>query len=183
MGRRLTRRGPRVLITGMSGTGKSSALAELARRGYRVVDTDDPGWRDYRQYPQPLDELHRGDFVWVEDRMTSLLDEDDGYDARGLFVGGAASNQSSFYDRFDAVVLLSAPAEVLLERVARRTTNDYGKTEIERREILADLAENEPQHRAACTHELDATRPLADTVAELIAIADEIGGQRAKSRS
>jgi len=34
----------RVLVTGMSGTGKSSALAELARRGYRVVDTDDPGW-------------------------------------------------------------------------------------------------------------------------------------------
>ena len=30
----------RVLITGMSGTGKSSALVELEKRGYRVVDTD-----------------------------------------------------------------------------------------------------------------------------------------------
>src|SRR5436190_22446525 len=28
----------------MSGTGKSSALAELARRGFRTVDTDEPGW-------------------------------------------------------------------------------------------------------------------------------------------
>jgi hypothetical protein len=28
----------------MSGTGKSSALAELSRRGYRAVDTDEPGW-------------------------------------------------------------------------------------------------------------------------------------------
>jgi len=35
---------PRVLITGMSGTGKSSALAELARRGHSVVDTDEEGW-------------------------------------------------------------------------------------------------------------------------------------------
>lgn len=26
-----------VLVTGMSGTGKSAALVELARRGYRVV--------------------------------------------------------------------------------------------------------------------------------------------------
>jgi predicted ATPase len=34
----------KVLVTGMAGTGKSSALAELGRRGYRVVDTDDPGW-------------------------------------------------------------------------------------------------------------------------------------------
>ena len=33
----------KILVTGMSGTGKSSALAELDRRGYRVVDTDDPG--------------------------------------------------------------------------------------------------------------------------------------------
>lgn len=30
----------RVLITGMSGTGKSSLLPELAARGYRTVDTD-----------------------------------------------------------------------------------------------------------------------------------------------
>ena|SRR5579862_1027224 len=28
----------------MSGTGKSSALTELARRGFRTVDTDEPGW-------------------------------------------------------------------------------------------------------------------------------------------
>jgi predicted ATPase len=33
-----------VFVTGMSGTGKSSALAELARRGHRVVDTDYGGW-------------------------------------------------------------------------------------------------------------------------------------------
>jgi len=33
-----------VLVTGMSGTGKSSVLAEFARRGHRVVDTDGSGW-------------------------------------------------------------------------------------------------------------------------------------------
>ena len=49
-----------ILVTGMSGTGKSSALAELGRRGFRVVDTDEPGWREYREYVGPSDELHRG---------------------------------------------------------------------------------------------------------------------------
>jgi serine kinase of HPr protein (carbohydrate metabolism regulator) len=34
----------RVLITSMSGTGKSSALAELAQRGHRVVDADLSAW-------------------------------------------------------------------------------------------------------------------------------------------
>ena len=37
----------RVLVTGMSGTGKSTALAELGRRGFRVVDTDEPGWSEW----------------------------------------------------------------------------------------------------------------------------------------
>ena len=47
-------------MTGMSGTGRSSALAELGRRGYRVVDTDDPGWREYREYVESSDEVRRG---------------------------------------------------------------------------------------------------------------------------
>jgi adenylate kinase family enzyme len=158
----------RVMVTGMSGTGKSSALAELGRRGYRVVDTDDPGWREYREDSEPSDELHRGEWVWVEDKIAALLDSDDG---RSLVVAGCVRNQSTFYDRFDAVVLLSAPADVLLDRIARRTTNDYGKTPLQRAMVLADLAEVEPLLRKGCSHELDASRPLDEVVDGLIAVA------------
>jgi thymidylate kinase len=80
-------------------------------------------------------------------------------------------NQSKFYDRFNAVVLLSAPADVILDRIARRTTNNYGKTSVERAMILDDLVRVEPLLRESCTHELDASRPLNDVVADLIAIA------------
>jgi dephospho-CoA kinase len=155
-------------VTGMSGTGKSSALRELGRRGYRVVDSDDPGWREYRAFANPADELHVGEWLWVEERIEALLDSDD---KRTLFVQGCVRNQSKFYDRFDAVVLLSAPAEVILDRIARRTTNDYGKSDLERAMILADLATIEPLLREGCTHELDASRPLEQVVADLIAIA------------
>jgi broad-specificity NMP kinase len=158
----------RILVTGMSGTGKSSALAELGRRGYRVVDTDDPGWREYREHPEPPDEAHRGEWHWVENRMTTLLDSDDG---RSLFVSGCVTNQSEFYDRFDAIVLLTAPPDTMLDRVARRRTNDYGKSSVERAMILDDVANIEPLLRASCTHELDASRPLHDVVSDLIAIA------------
>ncbi len=158
----------KILVTGISGTGKSSALTELGRRGYRVVDTDDSGWREYREYVEPSDELHRGEWLWVEEKITGLLDSDDG---RSLFVQGCVRNQSKFYDRFNAVVLLSAPADVILDRVALRTTNIYGKTPLERSMILVDLEEIEPILRAGCTHELDASRPLNDVVADLIAIA------------
>ena len=154
----------------MSGTGKSSALAELGRRGYRVVDTDDPGWREYREHDAPSDELHRGEWLWIEERMMSLLDFDDG---RSLFVDGCSANQSKFYDRFNAVVLLSAPAEVILDRIAHRTTNNYGKTPEEQAMILDDLANIEPLLRASCTHELDTSRLLADVVADLVSIASQ----------
>lgn len=149
-------------MTGMSGTGKSTALAELRRRGFRVVDTDEPGWTVW-------DEQDDG-YVWREDRMAELLSIDEG---PTLYVSGTVSNQGRFYPRFDAVVLLSAPAETLLSRIGARTTNRYGKAPAERELILRHLREVEPLLRATCTHELDATGPVGEVVASLIAI----GGQ------
>ena len=149
----------RVLVTGMSGTGKSTALVELEKRGFRVVDTDSPEWSEWI----PADD----EWLWREDRMAELLAEDSD---PALFVSGCMSNQGKFYDRFDAVVLLSAPADVLLERVDGRTTNDYGKTPYERDLILFHLETVEPLLRATATHELDASRPLAEVVDDLIAL-------------
>jgi hypothetical protein len=59
---------------------------------------------------------------------------------------------------------------VLLARIDGRTTNDYGKSAEDRELILTHLREVEPLLRATCTHELDATQPLADVVAELVRI-------------
>jgi dephospho-CoA kinase len=150
----------RVLITGMSGTGKSTALVELEQRGFRVVDTDSPEWSEWI--------AEEGEWLWREDRMAELLAADG--DA-ALFVSGCVSNQGKFYDRFDAVVLLSAPAEVVLQRVDRRTTNDYGKTARERDLILHHLETVEPLLRTTATHELDASRSIGEVVDELVEIA------------
>lgn len=163
----------KILITGLSGTGKSAALHALGELGYRVVDTDEPGWREYRAHAEPIDELHLGEWLLVVERMTALLDSADG---QSLFVSACAANQSIFHDRFDAIVLLSAPAEVILDRVARRTTNDYGKNALERAMILDDLAHIEPRLRASCSNELDASRPLEAVVTDLVAIADQRPG-------
>lgn len=147
------------MVTGMSGTGKSTVLAELERRGFRVVDTDLPGWSEWK--PDP------GEWRWREDRIAELLASP--YEPT-LYVSGCVSNQGRFYDRFDAIVLLSASAEVILHRVDHRTTNDYGKEPAERDLILLQIATVEPLLRATSTHELDASRPLDDVVDALIAI-------------
>jgi dephospho-CoA kinase len=155
----------RVLVTGMSGTGKSSALAELRRRGYQAIDTDEPGWSEWVASP---DEIGGGEVLWVEDRMAELLRS---HDRRTLFVSGCVRNQTKFYDRFEAIVLLSAPVEVILDRIGIRATNDYGKSPEERDLILFHLATVEPALREASTHQLDASRALEEVVADLIEIS------------
>jgi hypothetical protein len=149
----------------MSGTGKSAALVELARRGHRVVDTDDGDWIEDAQLPDGSVEP-----LWVEERIDALLG---GHADGALFIVGAVANQGRFYPRFDAVVLLSAPLDVILERVASRETNPYGNTKAERQKIAEDLAMYEPLLRAGATVEIDSRRPLAEVVDELESIAGQ----------
>ncbi len=156
---------PTILVTGMSGTGKSTALQVLGERGYRVVDTDTDAWSEWVTLPDGS-----LDWVWREDAMTTLLDDQQ---PGTLFVAGCKSNQGTFYARFDHVALLSAPAEVLLARIATRDNNPYGKTTGERDLILQHLAEIEPRLRATATIEIDASAPVTSVVEQLEALARE----------
>lgn len=152
--------GMRVLITGMSATGKSSTVEALGRRGHRVVDMDDDAWSRYDS---------AGEWVWRELEMDALLDsvgEDE-----SLFVAGCAINQGAFHSRFDHIVLLSIPEAVMLERLAARTTNDFGKRDSEREAILRDLEDVEPLLRAAAGVEIDTRLPLDQVVDRIEALA------------
>ena len=145
----------RVLITGMSGTGKSSLIASLAALGYKAVDTDD-GWCE----PQP-----DGRQRWREDAIQELLaTEDTGV----LFVAGCEENQVRLHPWFDHIILLSAPAEVLTRRLATRTNNPFGKSAGDYHRFLADLAEVEPRLRAVADCEIDTTKPLSEVVLSIL---------------
>lgn len=154
-----------ILVTGMSGTGKSSALIKLGEQGYQVVDTDCDEWNCWVMLPDGS-----VDWVWREDEIQALL-------AKGrqeaLFVAGCKANQGKFYPLFDHVVLLSAPADIMLARIAYRKNNPYGKSAEERELILQDLAEIEPRLRATATAEIDASLPLAEVVRQLARLADQ----------
>ena len=118
-----------------------------------TVDTDYGGW-----------ELPDG--TWDETRMTKLLAENS-----DLVLSGTVENQVLFYDRFDHVVLLSAPVHVLVERVQLRTNNPYGKSDEHQAEIMRYTRTVEPLLRKGSTIELDAQRPvseLADVIEELM---------------
>lgn len=87
-----------------------------------------------------------------------------------VVVSGTAENQGRFYDRFEHVVLLSAPVDVLIDRVRRRTDNPYGQSTQQQQEIRSYVSEVEPLLRRTATLELDARLPvhqLADAIESL----------------
>jgi shikimate kinase len=149
----------RILLTGMSGTGKSSVTQELAARGYKAVDTDD-GWCD--QHPD-------GTQSWREDAIEALLTTED---ADVLFLAGCEQNQVRFHHRFDLIILLSAPVDELVHRLATRTNNPFGKAPDELARILADIEAVEPLLRHAAHHEVDTTVPIAEVASTVLRLAD-----------
>ena len=148
----------RVLLTGMSGTGKSSVIDALTALGYLAVDTD-RGW---------CESTADGRQRWREDAIGELLAAEA---AEVLFVAGCEENQVLFHPRFDVIILLSAPAPVLIERLATRTSNPYGKSPGDLRRVLDDLAAVEPRLRAAADHEIRTTIPLGEVVSAVLTLS------------
>jgi hypothetical protein len=135
---------PRVLVTGMSGTGKSSVVRRLREVGHDAVDIDEDGYLD-ESSEEPL---------WKEEPLRRVVQESEG----PLFLAGTAANQGSFYPDLDHIVLLSAPATIVRERVRSRTNSPFGKRPGELDRIMADLENVEPLLRAGCDLELDTSR-------------------------
>lgn len=152
----------RVLITGLSGVGKSTVIDDLAARGYRAVDLDQPGWSITGA---------DGDWVWDLDRVRELLDSDDEL----IFVSGTSANQGQLRSRFDLVVLLSVPVEVMRQRLLTRTTNDFGKAPDELAAALAYKETVEPLLRRTATCEIDTRASREEVLAALLAAVSGTG--------
>jgi dephospho-CoA kinase len=155
----------RVLVTGMSGTGKSTLIAELAARGYKALDADLDDWSEWQPAADGSGVVGEMDLVWREDRIHSLLSSED---AELLFFCGCASNQVKFYARFDHIILLSAPAPLIVERLATRTTNIYGKRPDEVARTLALKHTIEPRLRSVADLEVDTSAPLDQVLATVL---------------
>ncbi|MDQ8755148.1 AAA family ATPase [Sphingosinicella sp. LHD-64] len=159
----------RILITGMSGTGKSAVIGELRRRAYRAVDLDTPQWSHWAD-AAPEDHLtpRAGqDWVWREDRVRDLLSRRDGED---LFVSGCATNMSKLFDVIDTIILLSMPLDTLMGRLAARRPGGYGHMADERRKIAELVATIEPLLRRSADHEINTARSVTDAVEDVLTL-------------
>lgn len=128
-------------------------MADPKRRAHHVVDTDDPGWiveTRTADGPEP---------VWNIDLINALIDH---HRTGWLFIGGCVASQGVVYDRVDAIVLLSAPVDVILDRVADQA-NPFGSKPQDHRKTANDLAAFEPLLRARAGREIVTTAPVLES--------------------
>jgi broad-specificity NMP kinase len=147
----------RVLLTGMSGTGKSTLVRELRQRGYAAHDADD-GFAEPRA---------DGRWGWRADLVADLLAE---APDRLMFFAGCSEEQAEL--PFDYRVLLTVPEPVLVERLRTRTGNSYGRAERELAQVRSDLVQVEPVLRRSADLVLATTFPpphVADVLLRRIA--------------
>jgi nitroreductase len=151
-----------VLVTGMSGAGKSSVVGELRRRGYAAVDADDDGFAEPR--------APYGEWAWRTEQVRRLLDE---HAESTLFFSGCSEEQAQL--PFDRTVLLTAPLPVLEQRLLGRTDNPYGKDPDQLRRVRDYVRTVEPALRRSADVVVDTTKPLAAVVDEVLAATGPVG--------
>jgi dephospho-CoA kinase len=184
-----------VLIAGISGSGKSAVCVELLRRGYKAHDLDLDGncvWVNRETGGVLPAEASRSaeSPVWFEQHdwcvvptKVSAIAERAG--SRTVFLCGMTKNEHEVSHLFSRVLYLSIDAQTIRRRVASRTGNDFGKAEHEMAAIMEwhDFAERE--HVRAGAVIIDATRPLAQVVDDVVraaaAWADDDGEPAATS--
>lgn len=161
----------RILLTGMSGVGKSTLVHRLRDRGHAAVDLDDGYTTESIGVP--------GEVLWLEDRVRGLLDGPQ----EMLFVAGCASNQVAFRDDFDRIVLISAPPDVIVQRLRTRETNPFGATPEQVATVLADQVEVEPLLRRVADHEIITTGGVERAVEHVLAVAESARRQHERVRT
>jgi dephospho-CoA kinase len=163
------------LITGMSGSGKSSVVREMPQRGYGMIDIDDSGichWEhidtgEHAEYQSGMDQAWLEQHKWVMD-IEQLDAIAHALDAEEIFVCGMAHNIRDYLDRFEKVFLLESPREVIYERLKNRDEEGaFGKSMDEIRAIFDEQQDFTDSLLQAGAIPIASNHPLAE-------VADEI---------
>lgn len=131
----------RILLTGMSGVGKTTTLAELQKHGYVVLDLDATGicrWKnkstgEFTEYGftgKSSQWLAEHGWYCDMDTLKKLLSCIGAN--KWVFIAGMPQNIKDFSKIFDKIFVLDAGKETIEKRLVERTNNHFAKKEDER---------------------------------------------------
>jgi broad-specificity NMP kinase len=135
----------KILITGIAGSGKSTAHKELCRLGYESYDIEtidgmfdmfrkDTGevYKDYSN--ADAEKIKNAEWLCDVNKLKELLEQQKEDIA---FYCGVASNMDDIIPLFDKTILLQTNPEILHKRLSSREgTGDMGNTEEGRKVVL-----------------------------------------------
>lgn len=158
-----------IYVTGIPGAGKSAVRHELIRRGYRAYDTDEDDISpasETTSTPAGEGTRSRRYARLSRERVEGLAQA---ARTETVFLCGTKANDNEVWDLFSQVIYLAIDEGTLRERLATRTTNDFGKDPEELRQILGWHETSEESYRSFGAVVVDATRPLPTVVDDLLA--------------
>lgn len=164
------------MITGISGAGKSTIAAVLARQGLASIDADnDPLLaQDVDATGVVVEAPADPDFAWLAGHSwewnPARLDELIRAAAPAtLYVCGGAANELDLADRFTHVILLEIDVPTMLARLdAPSRDNDWGRTGDTREHLRRRPSGYQDRLRAFGAIPIDARPPLGQVVDAII---------------
>jgi broad-specificity NMP kinase len=167
------------LITGVAGTGKTSAAKELRRRGYDAYDTEE-GFSYYIDkttgercaYPaNPTEEWYQThERVFDEKILNNLLKK---HAADTLFISSITANQKKFYPVFDKIFLLTTDDDLISHRLKTRRGNDFGKNPLDLKRVITRHAAFDEELVDTGAVVIDASRPIDLMVDDILSHIDD----------
>ncbi len=158
-------------ISAVSGTGKTTLMHELLRRGEEAHDTDTECIRCSKQTGEPIgyEEAKRDGYNWIypTEHLLSLKAQSQ---AKNIFLLGSIDNFDEVKAAADEYVWMTIPLDVLIHRLNTRE-KEYGKSNSERQSIL-DLYQKMQPTISPNTFTLDATKPVGTIADDLLTHAD-----------
>lgn len=155
-------------ISAVSGTGKTTLMHELHRRGEEAHDTDTNCIRCSKRTGEPIDyeQAKKEGYDWIYP-LKVLKELKRRSQNKNIFLLGSIDNIDEAKAVADEYIWMTIPLDVLLHRLNTRE-KEYGKSASERQSILA-VYEKMNASLTSTTFTLDATKPVSTIAESLLA--------------
>lgn len=149
----------KVLLTGMSGVGKTTILDHLSLDGHQTIDLDYDGWIGFDDT--------MNDYVMDSKKIISYIERNND---KNLFFAGTTINQKEIYSHLDFVIVLTAPIKVMKERLQARNNNPFGKSKEDWDKIVKDKELFEPLIIQNSDFTISTDKAISDVVSEIYSL-------------